>query len=184
MIAVLGEIGGDFGDRSRSGLERRGEEVHPRRREHALSRAFDAVARHLEAASRAGGDPGSREQEADVVVDLRDCSDRRARIPDTVLLAQRQRGRNRRDRVDVRPIDPFQKKPRVGREALHVAPLSFGVEGVENQARLAGAGHPRDHGQLAARNIERDVLEIMGAGTPNTDCALQECFPALRNRPQ
>ena len=113
--------------------------------------------------SRADRAADGREQQAQVVAYLGDRADGRARVLDGVLLAQRERGRNFGDRIDVRPVHPLQEQPRVGRQALHVAPLAFGVERVEHQARFARARHPGDHGQPIVRQVERDIRQIVGA---------------------
>jgi hypothetical protein len=52
---------------------------------------------------------------------------------------------------------------RIAGQRLHVAPLAFGVDGVERQARLAGSRQAGDDHQAVARNLERDVLEVVDA---------------------
>ena len=61
-------------------------------------------------------------------------------------------------------VDPFglgffqavEKLPRIGREAFDVPPLSFGVERVDGQARLAAAAESAEDDELAAGDIEID----------------------------
>src|SRR5581483_8860426 len=62
-----------------------------------------------------------------------------------------------------------QELPRVGRQRLDVAPLPFGVEGVEGQAGLARAGQAGDDDQLVARQVQRDVFEVVRARTADMD---------------
>src|SRR5690606_4580378 len=58
---------------------------------------------------------------------------------------------------------------RVRRQRLDVAALAFGVDGVERQRGLAGAGQARDHDQLVARQVEIDVLEVVRPRTADAD---------------
>jgi ribosomal protein L21 len=62
-----------------------------------------------------------------------------------------------------------QELPRVGRQRLDVAALALGVDGVEGQRRLARAGQAGDHDQLVARQVEIDVLQVVGARTADAD---------------
>ena len=42
-----------------------------------------------------------------------------------------------------------------------------GVDGVERQRALSGAGDAREHDQLASGKVQRDVLEVVLTGTVN-----------------
>ena len=61
----------------------------------------------------------------------------------------------------LRLLKPVEELPRVSGETLDVAPLPLGIEGVEGERRLSGAGKSGDHHQLVARNRHIDVLEIV-----------------------
>jgi len=111
----------------------------------------------------------AREQHAEVVVDLRDGADGRARILRGGLLLDRDRGRQSLDGVDLGLLHLLEELPGVGRQRLHVAPLAFGIDGVEGERRFAGAREPGDHDQLVARDLEIDVLEVVLAGAPDDD---------------
>jgi hypothetical protein len=43
------------------------------------------------------------------------------------------------NRIDIRPLDFFQKLPRIRGKGFHITPLPFGIDGVKGQRRLAGA---------------------------------------------
>src|SRR5260370_726345 len=109
---------------------------------------------------------------APVVAYLGDGAGGGARVLGGVLLAGRERGRNSRNRIDVRPVHPLQEHPGIGRETLDVAPLPLGVERVEDQAGLARARHSRHHDQLVMWQVERDTFEIVGTRPADTDGAL------------
>ena len=65
-----------------------------------------------------------------------------------------------------------QELARVGREALHVAALALGVQGVEGEGRLTRAGQTGDDHELVARNIEVDILQVVRARAAHADAAL------------
>ena len=104
-------------------------------------------------------DPGP--QQPQVVVDLRDGPDRRARVPRGRLLVDRDRRREALDRVHVGLVHLAQELARVGRQRLDVAALALGVDRVEGKARLAGARESGDDDQGVARQLEGDVLEVV-----------------------
>ena len=93
----------------------------------------------------------ARPQQAQVVVDLGDRADRRARVARGRLLVDRDRRREPLDRVHVGLVHLPEELARVGRQRLHVAALALGVDRVEREARLARARQPRDHHQRVAR---------------------------------
>ncbi len=106
-------------------------------------------------------------EQAQVVVDLGHRAHRRARVLGHRLLLDRDRRRQAVDRVDVGLLHLLQELPRVGRERLDVAPLALGEESVEGERRLAGAGDAGDHDELAAGDLEVEILQIVLAGAAN-----------------
>src|SRR5262249_31852859 len=123
-----------------------------------------ALSRDRLAADRAvrAADPGV--EEAQVVVDLRDGSDGRARVARGRLLVDRDRRREPVDRVDVGLLHHLEELARVCGEALYIAALAFGVDRVERQGGLPGAREPRDADQLVSGQPDGDVLEVVLAG--------------------
>ena len=118
---------------------------------------------------RAARRADAREQQAQVVVDLGDRADGGARVVRGRLLLDRDRRRQALDVVDVRLLHHRQELARVGRQRLDVAALALGVDGVEGERGLAGAGQAGDDDQLVARQVEVDVLEVVGARAANAD---------------
>src|SRR5690606_10110727 len=106
-------------------------------------------------------------QQPQVIVDFRDGAHGGARVVSSGLLLDGNRRRQAFDEVDVGLVHQLQELPRVGRQAFYIAALPFGVQGVERQRGLARAGQARYHHQLVAGQVERDVLEVVGARTPN-----------------
>ena len=73
--------------------------------------------------------------------------------------------------VDVGLLHHLEELARIGAQRLDVTALPLGIDGVEGERALAGAGEAGDDGQRAARQIEVDVLQVMGAGAPDADLA-------------
>ena len=105
-----------------------------------------------------------RVEHPQVVVDLGDGADRRARVARRGLLVDRDRRREPLDEVDVGLLHLPEELARVGRQRLHVAALALGVDRVEGERGLAGAGQPREHDQAVTGELERDVLEVVLTG--------------------
>ncbi len=125
----------------------------------------------------------AREKQPQIVVDLGDGAHRRPRIVRGRLLLDRDRRRQSLDQIDVGLFHQLQELPRVRRQRLDIAPLSFGVERIERERALAGARQAGDDDQPMPRQIEVDVLEIVGACTPDSDvvhAGALRCRKALR----
>ncbi len=103
----------------------------------------------------------ARIEQPEIVVDLGDRADRRARIARRRLLVDRHRRREALDEVDVGLVHLTQELPRVRRQRLDVTPLTLGENRVEGQARLPRAGQPGEHDHGVARQVEVDVTQIV-----------------------
>ena len=97
----------------------------------------------------------AREEQAQVVVDLGDRADGRARVARSGLLLDRDRRRQPLDGVDVGLVHLLEELAGVGRQRLDVAPLPLGVDRVERERRLARARQPGDDHELVARDARR-----------------------------
>ena len=120
----------------------------------------------------------ARKEQSEVVVDLRDRADGRARVVARRLLVDRDGRREAVDLVDVRLVHLAEELARVRRERLDVAALALGVDGVEGQGRLARAREARDDDELVARDVNVDVLEVVGSCAPYLDVSFH-CFYLL-----
>ncbi len=61
----------------------------------------------------------------------------------------------------------LQELTRVGRQALDIAPLAFGIDGVEGEGRLARARQARNDHELVARDLNTDILQVVLARAAN-----------------
>jgi hypothetical protein len=150
-----------------------------RREDHdaRVGRPFEHVVHHLRHALRreqclvlrAVRVADARVEQAQVVVDLGNRAHGRARVVAGRLLLDRNGRGQPLDQVDVGLFHDLQELPGVGRQRLDVAALAFGVERVEGERGLAGAGEARDDDQPVARQVEADVLQIVSAGPAHAD---------------
>ena len=125
--------------------------------------------RDLATADRAVHPADPREEEAQVVVDLGDGANRRARVLARPLLIDADRRGQAVDLVDVGLLHLPQELPRVGAQRLHVAALPLRVDRVEGEAALAGARQSGDHDQPVARHLHVQVLEVVLACAAHDD---------------
>ncbi len=113
--------------------------------------------------------PGAGIQQPQVVVYLGDRAHCRAGIVRGRLLFDGDGRGQTFDRVDVRLFHHRQELTGVGGQGLHVAPLSLGINRVECQRRLAGTRKTGQYDESIARQVEIDILQIVGPGTPDAD---------------
>ena len=134
-----------------------------------LGKAGQQIVRHgprmvaacLFPAVGADGPPHLGEEKPEEVRNLGRCADGGSSRANRVLLLD---GDGRADvdqPIHIGPVQPFEKHPGVGAQRFHIAPLTFGKQGVEGQRGLAGAGHAGDRGHRIVRNTEGDVLEVV-----------------------
>src|ERR1700687_6121146 len=96
--------------------------------------------------------PHPRIEQPKVVLYLGDRAHRRPRFLRRALLVDRDRGRQPLDHVYIRLFHLAEELPRVCRQGLHISPLSFGIDRVEGERRLARPRQAGEHDQLVARD--------------------------------
>src|SRR6185369_12222230 len=116
-------------------------------------------------------DSEPRVQQTEVVVDLGDGGDGRARIRPRAALLDRDRRAEALDRVDLGFLHLAEELAGVRRQRLDVAPLPLRVQGVEREGRLSGSRNAGDDGQALPWNLEREVLEVVLACAADRDVA-------------
>ena len=140
-----------------------------RQPQHLVHHLADGLRGEVDAVIRAARHAGTREQQAQVVVDLGDRADGRSRIVRRRLLLDRDRRREAFDGIDVRLVHHGEELARIRGKRFHVAPLPLGIQGVERQRGFARAGKAGEHDQPVPRQIEIDVLEIVSARPADAD---------------
>ena len=142
-----------------------------RHRHHAVHHLADGLGLDGFAGSGGVGDAGARPEQAHVVVDFGDGADGAARVAAGGLLLDGDGRGQALDAVHVGLAHQLQELPGVGGEGLDVAALALGVDGVEGEGGLAGAGQAGDDGQAVARDVHVDVLEVVLARAAHADVA-------------
>ena len=103
----------------------------------------------------------ARPEQAKIVVHLRHRADGGSWVLRGGLLVDGNGGGEAFDIVDVGLFLLPKEHTGVGRQALHIAALALGIDGVERERRLSAAGQARDDGQRVAGNFDVDVLEVI-----------------------
>ena len=113
--------------------------------------------------------PDVREQQAQVVINLRGGRDGRTGIRAGTALLNRDGRRQTLDEVHLRLLHLVEELARVSGKGLDVFALAFRKDGVEGERRFPGPTQSGDHDQLVARDVERKVLEIMLTRAADSD---------------
>ena len=108
------------------------------------------------------GRPG--EEKSQKIGDFRDGAHSGARIASGGLLFYGDDGTQAADALYGRLLEYPHKVPGVGGEGVHIAAAAFGADGVEGERGLAAPAYPGDYHELAPRDVDIGILEIVGAG--------------------
>ena len=174
LVALLQEVGEFLAVLALAAAHDRRQHVDARalgQRQHAVDHLRHGLALDRQAGRRRVGHADARPQQAHVVVDLGDGADGRARVLRGGLLLDGDGRRQAVDLVDVRLLHHLQELAGIGRQALDIAALALGIDGVEGERGFAGAGQAGEHDQLVARDGDVDVLEIVLARAADGDHA-------------
>ena len=127
------------------------------------------VAADLFARDGREGVPDAGEEEFQVVVDFGRRADGRAGVAGIDLLFDGDGRSDSLDDVDIGFVDLAEELPGIGREALDIASLAFGEDGVEGQGRLSGSRQSGDDYQFFVRDLQLDVAEVVDPRTLYVD---------------
>ena len=105
-----------------------------------------------------------RKQDPEIIVNFRGGRDGGTRISDGASLFDGNGRRKTFDEIDVRLLHLIEKLPRVSGQAFDVAALTFRIERVERERRLARSAHSGEYNQSFPRKLDTDVLQIVLAG--------------------
>jgi len=110
-----------------------------------------------------------RKQHTEIIVDFGDGADGGSGVVTGALLLDRDGRGQPLDGVHIGLPHLVEKLTGVGRQGLHIAALSFGVDRVEGQRGLSGPAEPRDDDELVPRDLEIQTFEIVLAGAFDDD---------------
>jgi hypothetical protein len=105
------------------------------------------------------GDPGK--EQLQVVIDLRDCANRRASRLDRVDLFYGDGRGNSFDEIRLRLVHPLQELPGVWTKRFDVTSLAFSVKRVESKAGLAAAARSGNDDQPPEWEVDIDTSEVI-----------------------
>jgi len=103
-------------------------------------------------------------QQFDVVGDFGHGAHRGARGAHRIFAVD---GDGRRDALDpthMGPIHAVHELARIGRKGLHVAALTFGIQGVEGQRGFSRTADPRDDGDAIQGDVQIQVFQVVLSG--------------------
>ncbi len=103
------------------------------------------------------------------MINFRDRRDGRFAAAARDALLDRDARRQSFNQVDIRFFQLLDELPRVGRHAVEKTALAFGEKQIEGERRFARAAQAGDDDHLVARDVERDVLEIVLARAVDRD---------------
>ena len=130
----------------------------------------------LLAALRTMWDSDSCIQKTEVIVDLSYCSYGRSRVSVCRFLINGDCRRQSLDRLHVWFLHLSQKLSRIRRQRLHIASLSFRINGIKSQRRLAGTTDSCQYYKFISWDIYAQILEVIYIRTPNPDKFLLSCM--------
>jgi hypothetical protein len=175
-IALRLHVGEQLGELALAFAHHRRQHHQPRafgQRQRGIDHLAHTLSLQCELMVGTEGRAGAGIEQAQVVVDLGDGADGGPRVVRGCLLLDADRRTQPFDDVDIGLVHQLQELPRVGAQALDIAPLPFGIQRVECEARFARAAQPGDDHQLMARDVDIDVLQVVRTSAPHADDA---CF--------
>ena len=125
---------------------------------HLIDDLVHALTTDLSAAFRAVGRSRARPEQTQIVIDLRDCADGRTRVFGGGLLVDGDRGRKSLDHIDIWLVHLPQKLPHISGKRLHIASASLGIDRIERERRLSGAGKSGKHAQCVAWDLHVHIF--------------------------
>ena len=116
-----------------------------------------------------------------VVVDLRHGAHGRPGIAVGRLLVDGDGGGQALDVLHIRLFHLAQELSGVGGQGLHVAPLTFRIDGIKSEGRFARARQTGQDDQLVAGDGHIDPFEVMFIGAPDLNAVVRvDLSAALR----
>jgi hypothetical protein len=119
----------------------------------------------------------SRHQQFQIVIDLGERADRRARRANAVSLLDSDGRGDTADLIHQRFIHPLQKLARVRAKRLDVPPLSLRINRIESETRFAAAARPGHDMKPVQLQIQVDSLQVILPRASDHDRGRRRVFP-------
>ncbi len=136
---------------------------------HPVHDLVDGLTADFFPALGAVGNAHSGPEKPQVVIDLRHRTHSGAGVFGGGLLVDGNGGRQAVDGIHVGLIHLAQKLPCVGGQALHIPPLSLGVNGIKSKTGFPGAAEARKDHQFVPGNGQTHVFQVIFSGALNAD---------------
>ena len=124
-------------------------------------RRLCAVVMHQLSATTAMQLRRARKKQFQVVVQLGHRADGGARGTHRIRLVDGDGRRDAADGIHLWLVHALEELPRVGREGFDVAALTFRINGIEGERGFSRTTDPRDDGELAQRQFQREIAQIV-----------------------
>ena len=133
----------------------------------AIDNIIDLIATNLLARLWREGAANTCVEELQIVIYFGCCTYRRAGVARDDLLLDSNGWGDTLDKVDIGLFDTAKKLTGIRREALDIAALTLGKDGVEGKGRFTRARKTCDNGQCIVRDGEIDVFQIVNPRSPD-----------------
>ncbi|MPM44871.1 hypothetical protein SDC9_91553 [bioreactor metagenome] len=143
-----------------------------RQRKHLVDDLVDGLLPDFFPALGAVRRTGPGPEKAQIVIDFRHSAHGGPGVFGRGLLVDGNGGTEAVDVVHVGLVHLAQKHPGVGRKALHIPPLTLGIDGVKSQRGLARPAEAGQDHQLVTRNGHVNILQIVGTGALHNNFVL------------
>ena len=130
---------------------------------------LDGIGLHFLPADRGIGPADAGEEQPQEIVYFRRGGDGGAGIADIDLLLDGDGRGDALDHLHVGLGHPAEELPGIGGEALREAALALREQRVERQGGLSAPGNARDHHEPVARDLYRNVLQVVDLRSPYDD---------------
>ena len=121
-----------------------------------------------------------RVEQTEVIVNLRRRRDDRRGTGAGTALFDGDRGGKSFDEIHLRLLHLVEELPRIGGKRFDIFALAFGVNRIEGERRLARTAQTGDDHQFVARDLEREIFEIMLTRAANFDEFFAHAVKILR----
>ncbi len=129
--------------------------------QYGIHNIFHAVLSHLYAANRRNRMPDTGKKKPEVIIYFSRRANGGTRIAGVYFLLYRYGRRQSLYPVAFGLVETAEKLTCICRQALYISPLPLGIERVECQRRLAGAGQTGDDDETVAGQFNIDIFQVV-----------------------
>lgn len=134
------------------------------------------------AAHRAVGLTDAGPEQAQIIMNLCDGANGRARVAGRGLLIDGNCRTEALDKVDVGLIHLTQKLAGIGGKRLHISTLSLGEDSVESKGGLARSRQTGEHNHGVPGKVQIDIAQVVFPGASDDDVVTHRCHRRGRAR--